>query len=93
MPENNEETFATGLSILEMIRTPGWQWLEEEILKELDMERKELLDFDLEGLGIEQIAAEYLRHRANVHAFKKVLFRVELAITDKESAAQKMRRE
>ncbi len=90
MPENNEEKFSVGLSVLEMTRTAGWKWLEAEIRKELDMERKELCDFDLEGLGVEQIAAEYLRHRANIHAFEQILSRAELAIVDKDEAARQM---
>ncbi len=93
MPDTNEEKFRTGLAVLEMSRTAGWQWLENEIRRELDMERKELREFELEDLGVGQIAAEYLRHRAGVEAFEKILFIVEAAIRQKDEAAWTMKRE
>lgn len=90
MPENAEEKFNTGLSVLEMTRTAGWRWLEAEIQKELALELKELKDFDLESLGTEQIAAEYLRHRANVAAYQNILDIVARAIDEKETAAKNL---
>lgn len=92
MPGNDEEKFSAGLSVLEMTRTAGWHWLETEIRKELDIELKELQDFDLEDLGTEQIAAGYLEHRANAAAYKKILAMVQSAIEEKDEAAQGMSR-
>ncbi len=88
MPDIDEEKFSTGLSVLEMTRTAGWHWLEAEIRKELEMETKELQDFDLDGLGTEQIAAEYLRHKANVNAYKNVLFIVQSAIDGRDETGR-----
>lgn len=93
MPETDEDKFRTGLAVLEMSRTAGWQWLENEIRRELDIERKELRQFELEGLSVGQIAAGYLRHRAGVEAFEKILFMVEAAIKQKDEAAWAMKRE
>ena len=91
MPETNEEKFDTGLAALEMTRSPGWQWLEEKITSELKIENNELRNFDLTGLGVEQVAAEYLRHRANLNAYENLLAMVKTAIEEKEDAAQAMR--
>lgn len=93
MPEITEEKFSVGLSVLEMTRTAGWHWLEAEIRKELGIELKELQDFDLEDLGTEQIAAEYLEHRANAAAYKKILFMVQSAIDGKDEAGRTMKME
>ena len=87
---NDEAKFNAGLSVLEMTRTAGWHWLEAEIRKELNIELKELQDFDLEDLGAEQIAAEYLEHRANAAAYKKILAMVQSAIEEKDQAARGM---
>ena len=87
MPETDGEKFSAGLSVLEMTRTAGWHWLEAEIRKELELELKELQDFDLQDLGTEQIAAQYLEHRANAAAYKKILYIVQSAIDGKDEAA------
>ena len=91
MPENSEEKFDKGLAVLEMTRTEGWQWLDQQIREELRMEYGELRDIEIAGKTAEQIASDYLQHRANVKAFEKVLALVENAIAEKDQAAEEMR--
>ncbi len=91
MAEANQEKFDTGLAVLEMTRTDGWKWLEEKIREELRIEYSELREFEIAGKTAEQIASEYLQHRANANAYEKVLSMVETALKEKEEAAEAMR--
>jgi len=86
----NEQKFETGLAVLEMSRTAGWKWLEAKIQKEIVFEFQELREMEIAGKTAEQIASEYLQHRANVNAFEKILNIVELAVSEKEEAAEAM---
>lgn len=91
MAGTNEEKFDTGLAVLEMTRTDGWRWLEEKIKEELRIEYSELREFEITGKTAEQIASEYLQHRANANAYEKILSMVETAVKGKEEAADAMR--
>jgi hypothetical protein len=91
MAEANQEKFDTGLAVLEMTRTDGWRWLEGKIREELRIEYSELREFEIAGKTAEQIASEYLQHRANANAYEKVLSMVETALKEKEEAAEAMR--
>jgi uncharacterized protein YukE len=91
MAGTNEEKFDTGLAVLEMTRTDGWRWLEEKIKEELRIEYGELREFEITGKTAEQIASEYLQHRANANTYEKILSMVETAIKGKEEAAEAMR--
>ncbi len=86
----NEQKFETGLAVLEMARTAGWKWLEAKIRKEIDMASRELLEMEIAGATSEEIASEFLRQRAIINAFEKVLRMVEMAINEKEEAAKIM---
>jgi len=88
--ETNEEKFETGLAVLEMARTAGWKWLEGKIREELAIEYKELREFEVNGKTSEEIASDYLQHRANTNAYEKVLSMVETAILEKDKAAEIM---
>lgn len=85
--KTNEEKFENGLAVLEMTRTEGWKWLEARIREELKIEYAELREMDIEGKTAEQIASDYLQHRANANAYEKVLAMVETAIREKDEAA------
>lgn len=85
--ETNEEKFEAGLAVLEMVRTAGWKWLEGKIREELVIEYKELREFEISGKTSEEIASDYLQHRANANAYEKVLSMVETAILEKDEAA------
>jgi len=87
----NEEKFNIGLAVLEMTRTDGWRWLEQKIKEELRIEYGELREFEIADKTTEQIASEYLQHRANANAYEKVLSMVETALKEKEEAAEAMR--
>jgi uncharacterized protein YukE len=91
MPKDSEEKFDTGLAVLEMTRTEGWKWLEQNIREELRLEYNELRDIEIAGKTAEQIASDYLQHRANVKAYEKVLAMAENAIAEKDEAAEDMR--
>ncbi len=90
--ETNEEKFEAGLAVLEMARTAGWKWLEGKIREELAIEYKELREFEISGKTSEEIASDYLQHRANANAYEKILSMVETAIRDKDEAASVMSR-
>ncbi|MFA6973198.1 MAG: hypothetical protein WC238_00465 [Parcubacteria group bacterium] len=85
--DKNEEKFEAGLAVLEMARTAGWKWLEGKIKQELSMEYDELREFELAGKTAEEIASEYLQHRANANAYEKILSMVDTAIREKDEAA------
>ena len=84
---NYEEKFETGLAVLEMARTAGWKWLEGKIREELVIEYRELREFEIAGKTSEEIASDYLQHRANANAYEKVLSMVETALHEKDEAA------
>lgn len=90
--DNNEEKFEAGLAVLEMARTAGWKWLEGKIRQELSMEYGELREFEVVGKTAEEIASEYLQHRANANAYEKILTLVDTAIREKDEAADSMSR-
>ncbi|MFA5961917.1 MAG: hypothetical protein WC848_04510 [Parcubacteria group bacterium] len=91
--ESNEKKFEAGLAVLEMTRTSGWKWLEVKIREELVIEYAELREFEIIGKTSEEIAADYLQHRANANAYEKILSLVETAIREKDEAASDMNRE
>jgi hypothetical protein len=93
MPQTNEEKLDAGLAVLEMSRTRGWKWLEERIQTELRIEYVELREFEVSGKTAEQIAAEYLQHRAAVNSYEKIMGMVVAAINEKDEAAEAMNRE
>lgn len=88
--ETNEKKFEAGLAVLEMARTAGWKWLEGKIREELAIEYKELRELEIAGKTSEEIASDYLQHRANANAYEKVLNLVEIAIKEKDEAAGAM---
>lgn len=90
--DNNEEKFEAGLAVLEMARTAGWKWMEGKIRQELSMEYGELREFEVIGKTAEEIASEYLQHRANANAYEKILTLVDTAIREKDEAAEIMSR-
>lgn len=85
--KTNEEKFENGLAVLEMTRTEGWKRLEAKIREELAIELTELRELDVAGKTAEQIASDYLQHRANANAYEKVLAMVETAVREKDEAA------
>jgi hypothetical protein len=85
--QDNEQKFETGLAALEMARTAGWKWLESKIQQEIAIELRELREMDVEGKTAEQIASEYLQHRANANAFEKILNMVTIAVKEKDEVA------
>jgi len=91
--ETNEEKFEAGIAVLEMSRTAGWKWLEGKIREELAIEYAELREFEIVGKTSEEIASDYLQHRANANAYEKIISMVENAVREKDEAASAMNRE
>ena len=91
--ETNEEKFEAGIAVLEMARTAGWKWLEGKIREELAIEYVELREFEITGKTSEEIASDYLQHRANANAYEKIISMVENAVREKDEAANAMNRE
>jgi len=91
--ETNEEKFEAGIAVLEMARTAGWKWLEGKIKEELAIEYTELREFEIAGKTSEEIASDYLQHRANANAYEKIISMVENAVREKDEAASAMNRE
>ena len=91
--ETNEEKFEAGIAVLEMARTAGWKWLEGKIREELTIEYVELREFEIAGKTSEEIASDYLQHRANANAYEKIISMVENAVREKDEAANAMNRE
>lgn len=90
MPENSEEKFNIGLSVLEMTRTAGWQWLEKKIQQELEIERNDWYEYDPDDIDIQRIGSECLRRTITAHAYEKILLMVQSAIYGKDEAAEEM---
>lgn len=90
--DKNEEKFEAGLAVLEMSRTAGWKLLEVKIRQEILIEYDELREFEVAGKTAEEIASEYLQHRANANAYEKILTLVDTAIREKDEAAEIMSR-
>lgn len=86
----DEQKFETGLAVLEMARTAGWKWLEAKIKEEVALSWQELREMEIAGKTAEQIASEYLQHKANINAFEKILNLVETAVREKDEAAEAM---
>jgi hypothetical protein len=86
----NEQKFETGLAVLEMARTAGWKWLETKIREEIAIDLQELREMEIAEKTAEQIASDYLQHRANLNAFEKILNMVETAVREKDEAADAM---
>jgi hypothetical protein len=82
MPETDQQKFDRGLAILEMTKTEGWQILKKEIEQEIEIEVQEILDCEPD---------QFLQHREAIRAYKKILSKVETALTGKEEAAEAMR--
>ena len=86
----NEQKFETGLAVLAMSRTAGWKWLETKIREEIAINLQELREMEIAEKTAEQIASDYLQHRANLNAFEKILNMVETAVREKDEAADAM---
>jgi len=68
-----EESWA----IQDMIKTKGWSVFEARIKREIKDEYDLIRDFPIEKRNLQEIAAEYLTHRANLNAYEGVLSFIE----------------
>lgn len=62
-----------GRAIQDMIKMKGWTVLEQRIKREIKDEYDLIRSFPIEGKPLQEIAAEYLEHRANLNAYERVL--------------------
>ncbi|MDP2655594.1 MAG: hypothetical protein Q8P17_03615 [bacterium] len=91
MKDEYEKQLEVGMNVLEMTKSPGWQWLEAKMRDELRITNAELRTMNVEGMTIEKIASEYLQMRANINAYESVLAMVATALEAKEDAAKALR--
>ncbi len=61
------------LAIQDMIKMRGWQIFEARIKQEIQDEYDLIRNFPIEKRALQEIAAEYLEHRANLNAFERAL--------------------
>ena len=73
----NEELLDKGRAIQDMVKMEGWQVLEQRIKEEIKDEYDLIRDFPIKDRALQEIAAEYLEHRANLNAYERVLGFVE----------------
>lgn len=73
----NEELLDKGRAIQDMVKMEGWQVLEQRIKEEIKDEYDLIRDFPIKDRVLQEIAAEYLEHRANLNAYERVLGFVE----------------
>ncbi len=72
--------------------TIGWQILESKINEEIKDENNEIRKFDVEGRGLQDIGAEYLRHREKINGLERIFEIIQEFITAKEEAEAKLKK-
>jgi hypothetical protein len=92
MPINYEEKLNQGRAISEMVKTEGWDLFSKKIKEEIKIEHDQIRSFDLEGKGLQDIAAEYIRHRESVNAYESVLSIVDDFLAKKVEAENYFRK-
>ena len=73
----DEELLDKGRAVQDMVKMDGWRVIEERIRQELKDEYELIRDFPIKDRSLQEIAAEYLEHRANLNAYERVLGFVE----------------
>lgn len=69
----SEQKSEEGLAVQDMIKMKGWKILEARIKREIQDEYELIRSFPIEKKPLQEIAAEYLEHRANLNAYERVL--------------------
>ncbi len=59
-------------AIQDLLRSEGWQILEQRIKREIKDEYDLIRDFSIEKKGLQEIAAEYLEHREKLNALESI---------------------
>lgn len=73
----NEELLDKGRAVQDMIKMEGWQVIKERVEREIKDEYNLIREFPIKDRALQEIAAEYLEHRANLNAYERVLGFVE----------------
>lgn len=89
---NYEEKLNQGRAISEMVRMEGWGIFSGKIKEEIKRERDEIRSFELEGKGLQDIAAEYIRHREILNAYERVLEIIDDFMASKKDAEDHLRK-
>lgn len=92
MAKDLEKDIEDGRAINEMLATLGWQILEKKIRQETKDEVDQIRSFEIEGKGLQEIAAEYLEHRGNLNAYERIFEFIQEFLTAKEDAENKLRK-
>jgi hypothetical protein len=71
--ELKEKRTEEGLAVQDMIKMKGWKIYEARVKRELQDEYDLIRTFPIEKRSLQEIAAEYLEHRANLNAYERAL--------------------
>ncbi len=92
MAKDFEKDLEDGKKIQDMVRSGGWQILEQRIRQAIKDENGLIRNFPIEERALQEIAAEYLDHRANLNAYEKVFEFIKDFLTAKKEAEDKLRK-
>ena len=91
MAKDLEQQLKEGRAIQDLTRSEGWQILDQRIKREIKDEYDLLRNFPIEQKGLQEIAAEYIKHRERLNAFEDVFDFIKEFLTAKENAENKSR--
>lgn len=91
MAKDFEKDLEEGNKIQDLVRSEGWQILEQKIRQAIKDENGMIRNFPIEERALQEIAAEYLDHRANLNAYEKVFDFIQDFLTAKKEAENKLR--
>lgn len=91
MAADLEKDIEVGRSIKEMIETEGWQLFRAKIEREIKDEYEAIRSFRIEGKALQEIGAEYIKHRERLNAFEAIFDFIQEFLKAKENAEDKLR--
>ena len=91
MAKDLEQQLKEGRAIQDLVRSEGWRILEQRIKRELKDEYDLIRDFPIEEKGLQEIAAEYIKHRERLNTFEDVFNFIQEFLIDKKNAENKLR--
>lgn len=92
MAKDYESQLEEGRAVGEMVRMEGWQIYAREIRERIKAEYEEIRNFPLDGKGLQDIGAEYIRHREALNAYEQSLAIVDDFLSRKTEAENHFRK-
>lgn len=84
MAKTREQKQDNGLKIQDLLRTEGWQLLEQQIKQEIEEERVALQD--LEPKSFPDLAMEFIGHQKMVRGLERIFEIIKEFLKDKDDA-------